>query len=242
MATDSEPLDPPDRLIAQIRALDALQRQSVQQTLGILMETQRMRIEYAESRRGSLATVGGVILAAGLAGLLSVAKSGDWQYFPAWLGLLCLTIGLISTGVSVISLYGRQTNWNYPFKAVSSTWKHFYRDAIDGADSPAVPWHIHQTGAFKATSEGRFRAIRSEYVRRTLSLADDAINLAQDVEQSYLLHWNEMYKNRFLTQLRKALVVGIVASVLLGVTGFVVGGLLAPQRFAAHGLLHVTLE
>lgn len=242
MATRSDPQDGADTLIAQISMLDAPQRQSLQQTVGAILETQRTRIEYAESRRGSLATVGGVILAAGLAGLLSVAKSSDWQYFPAWLGLLFLTIGLIVTGVIVLSLYGRQTNWHYPFKAVSKTWKHFYRDAIEGADNPSVPWHTHQTTAFKTASERSFLEIRSEYLTRTLSLADDTISLAQDIEQSYLLHWNELYKNRFLTYLRKTLVTGIVTSVLLGVLGFAVGGLFAPHRFDTHGSQHVTLE
>ncbi len=42
-----------------------------------------------------------------------------------------------------------------------------------------------------------------------------------------------MYKNRFLTSLRKVLVVGIVCSVN-GIAGFLVGLILAPSRFNSH--------
>jgi hypothetical protein len=43
--------------------------------LAKVLETQRARIEYAESRRGSLAAVGGVLLAAGLAGTVQIASN-----------------------------------------------------------------------------------------------------------------------------------------------------------------------
>ena len=198
------------------------------------MDTQRGRIEYAESRRGALATVGGVLLAAGLAGLLAVGKVDEWTYFPAWLGLVSATAGLVLTGVTVIAIYGRQTNWSYPFKRLSKTWKHFYRDALPGADNPAAPWHCHQSKTFKLASERGFEAIREIYINHALALADPSVSLAQDIEQSHLLHWNEMYKNRFLTSLRKVLVRGIIASLAAGLIGFGIGLAVAPHEFDDH--------
>jgi hypothetical protein len=230
----AEPRDVDQALVDEIRKLNASEQDGLQLTLARQLDTQRARIEYAESRRGALVTVGGVVLAAGLAGLLTLAKTNDWNYFPAWLGLLCVTGSLVLTGVLVLAVYARQTNWNYPFKSASTTWKHFYRDAIAGADDPPAPWHGHQSSSFKTASALRFATIRTGYVARTLSLRDSALSLSQDIEQSYVLHWNEMYKNRFLTSLRKVLLRGVVLSVVVGAIGFVVGLVAAPDRYDAH--------
>ncbi len=138
------------------------------------------------------------------------------------------------TGVVVLVIYGRQTNWDYPFKAFTKTWKHFYRDAIPGAGDPEVPWYAGQSASFKTASEHSFADLFPAYVSRTLSLRDSTVDVSQDIAQSYVLHWNEMYKNQFLTSLRKVLVVGIVCSVGLGIVGFLVGLSSAPTRFNSH--------
>ncbi len=145
-----------------------------------------------------------------------------------------MTGSLVITGVVVLVIYGRQTNWNYPFKPFTKTWKHFYRDAIPGAGDPKVPWYAGQSASFKTTSEHSFADLFPGYLSRTLSLRGSATDLSQDIAQSYVLHWNEMYKNRFLTSLRKVLVVGIVCSVGLGIAGFLVGLIFAPNRFNNH--------
>jgi hypothetical protein len=234
VANPSERGTPEKPDMDSVDRLTEAQQRLVQETLSRVLETQRVRIEYAESRRGALATVGGVVLAAGLAGLLPVATATTWTYFPAWLGLLCITLSLVVTGVLTLIVYGRQTNWNYPFKPLTQTWKHFYRDAIPGAGEPSVPWHASQSRSFKSASERAFANIYPGYVERILSLDNPKVNLCQDMAQSYVLHWNEMYKNRFLTSLRKLVVVGIVCSVGLGIIGFVVGIVFAPDRFDAH--------
>jgi hypothetical protein len=229
------PEEPSDRVVLDgVERLGDSERKRVQDALSKVVESQRLRIEYAESRRGALATVGGVVLAAGLAGVLVVANSQNWTYFPAWLGLLCVTVSLVFTGVVVLVIYGRQTNWNYPFKPLTKTWKHFYRDAIPGAGDPKVPWYAGQSTEFTSASEQRFADIFPGYLSRVLSLQDSGIDLSQDIAQSYVLHWNEMYKNRFLTSLRRLLVIGIVCSVGLGIGGFFVGLIFAPNRFQSH--------
>lgn len=230
-----EPPDNDEAVVASIRSIQCADRQRLEKSVAGLLETQRARIEYAESRRGSLATVGGVLLAAGFTGLLAVGKTDDWNYFPLWLGLVSVAGSLVLFGALVIGIYGWQTNWSYPFKKVSKTWKHFYRDAIPQADDPPAPWHSRQSTTFKVASERGFAAGRPGFIQRTLTLSDPAISLAQDIEQSYLLHWNEMYKNRFLTDLRKVLVRGIVCSLVVGAIGFIVGAATDRQRFDDHG-------
>jgi ABC-type phosphate/phosphonate transport system permease subunit len=214
----------------EIAALGTEDQKALQETLSSLMDDQRARIEYAESRRGSLATIGGVIVAAGLAALLQVAKDG-WDYFPGRLGLLTLAVGLVVTGVVVLSVWAAQTNWNYPFKKVSTTWKHFYRDAIPGAGKPSVPWHSRLKRDVRTTKETQYTDIRGDFNTRTLSLVEPGISIAQDIEQSYLLHWTELYKNQFLTSLRQVLVRGIVISLAAAVVALGIGVVVAPDLY-----------
>lgn len=195
---------------------------AAQAPLEAILDAQRMRIEYSETRRAALGVLGGVVLAAGLAGLIQVA-SADISYTPARAGLVALTASLALTGVLVLVLYGRQTTWPYPFKdKLASTWKWFYRDAVPEAADVEPRLDSRQSKDFRRRSKDAFAGSRVPYVERMLSLADAKINLTQDLEQAHLLNWNEFYKNRFLGHLRIVLIRGVVGSVFLGVASFVV--------------------
>jgi hypothetical protein len=217
----------------RVRALDPTQRTFLGGELGRLLDAQRARIEYTEGRRGSMATAFGVVLTVGFAGLIAVSTA-SWSYFPTKVALLCITIALSLLGVWGLLVYARQTNWDYPFKAGSSTWKHFYRDAINdrGPNRVRVPWHLYQSKKAKAVATTLWDAAEPTFIDRTLSLADDTVSIAQDIEQVYLLHWNEMYKNRFLTQLRTVLVRGIAVSALAGILGFAAAWHWAPHFYS----------
>jgi hypothetical protein len=208
------------QLLVELQGLKDDERTRLSETFSALMNDLRARIEYAESRRGALATVGGVLLAAGVAGLLQ-ATQADWSYTPAQVGLLVLVIGLIITGMLVLWLWGRQTNWDYPYKSVSQTWKHFYRDALPGAGEPRVPWTARLTQDFRDKKQTQFTDVRTGFVERSLSLRDPSISLAQDLEQTYLLHWTELYKNQFLSSLRRVLVSGVLLSLVAALVAFV---------------------
>lgn len=232
--SDTNQLAVDEALQNKIADLSKEEQKGLQETLGALMNVQRARIEYAESRRGSLATTGGVLLAAGVAALLQVAKDG-WDYFPGRLGLLTLAVGLAATGVAVISVWAAQTNWDYPFKRVSTTWKHFYRDALPGAGRPVVPWHTRLSQTSRGVQERQYKTGRPGFIDRTVSLVEPRISIAQDIEQSYLLHWSELYKNRFLTSLRQVLVVGVVLSLVAASIALVVGAAVAPDLYDQPG-------
>ena len=79
--------------------------------------------------------------------------------------------------------------------------------------------------------EEQYSQLRSGFLDRTISLVAPPVSIAQDIEQSYLLHWTELYKNRFLTLLRQVLVVGIVASLLAASVALGVGICVAPHLY-----------
>jgi hypothetical protein len=216
--------------LSMLQVLEASERERLRTELAELMNRQQARIEYAEARRGALATIGGVLLAAGLTGLLPLAKS-DWDYFPARLGLLVLVAGFVVTGALVLWLWGRQTNWDYPFKGASQTWKHFYRDALTDADPSSVPWHARLRKDRRAQLQQQFVDGRAGFLERSLTLRDESISLAQDLEQSYLLHWTELYKNRFLTSLRQVVVWGVLVSLTAAVVGFAIAAFVAGDAY-----------
>lgn len=200
---------------------------AAQQPLGSVLDAQRLRIEYAETRRAALGVLAGVVLAAGLAGLIQLAGA-EVDYTPALVALLALTGSLTLTGVAALILYGRQTTWAYPFKDdQAETWKWFYRDAIPQARAVVPSLSGRQSDDFRQRSKEAFRASRRDYPLRMLSLADPKVNLIQDLEQVHLLSWNEFYKNRFLEHLRKALIWGVVSSFLLALTTFTAAVIIA---------------
>jgi hypothetical protein len=219
--TRDMPSEPSD-IRELVERLSPEQIEAAQAPLEATLDVQRMRIEYSETRRAALGVLGGVVLASGLAGLIQVAGA-DIPYTPAQAGLIALTASLALSGVFVLVLYGRQTTWLYPFKDnQASTWKWFYRDAVPEANKVKPPLSLRQSDYFRQRSKEEFAKSRVPYVERMLGLADAKINLTQDLEQAHLLNWNEFYKNRFLEHLRKALIWGVVGSVVLGIAGFVV--------------------
>jgi hypothetical protein len=212
----------PEKAAALLAQLSDDEVSSLEEMLPALIEHRTGRIEYAESRRTSFAVFGGVLLAAGVAGLVQLAKGG-YPYFPTFLGLVCFCGALIVLGGLVLALYARQTNWAYPFKEGTSTWKWFYRDGVPETAEAREPWHLlpsesrHERGV-KAVEEGS-----TPFYKRTLTLADSRIAAAQDLEQLYVLHWNDFYKNLFLTHLRKVVIWGLLSALGVGLLGLVVG-------------------
>jgi hypothetical protein len=173
------------------------------------------RIFYAETRRGSFATAGVAILASGVALLLGALSNQDSIHFrPAFWALLALAVGSMVTGVMVLLIYSGQTNFDYPFKKATSTWKWFYRDAIPGTTRIPVPWHTIQLSQSRAAAEKVFSDEWEPFVNRYLDLTDIRVNALQDLQQVYVLHVNEFYKNKFLTQIRRVMTAGLIATAI----------------------------
>jgi hypothetical protein len=85
---------------------------------------------------------------------------------------------------------------------------------------PRVPWHAGISNAFRTAKERQYSDGRAGFVERSISLRDASISLAQDIEQSYLLHWTDLYKNQFLSRLRQVFVWGVIGSLVTALVGF----------------------
>jgi len=194
------------------------------------------RIHYAESRRVTYSTMGGVLIAAAL----TIATFSWSSIEDAVLGMATLfgAFAMLAVGASTIWLYGQQTN-RYPFTSATKTWKWFYRDALSDVKKFSLTWRDYFACAWSGTE----KRVRSEYLSQLgdfkaqcLKLGAVSVNVEQDVEQLYVLHVNELYKNLYLTHLRtlfnRGIVIIVVATLLGAVCGYGIDHVYSePQRF-----------
>jgi hypothetical protein len=188
-----------------------------------VLEAAAERIHYAEGRRANYVTMGGALLAAAI------------TIFPfAWSAIDLLVLRWSATfgaaamfivGLAAIWVFGQQTN-RYPWTSATKTWKWFYRDALPAWDKFKTPWLAYFPIFWRRTGprvKAEYENQLSEFKTRMAQLKDDRANADQDLEQLYVLHINEGYKNLHLTHLRSLLnrgiyliLVGIVAGALYG--------------------------
>jgi hypothetical protein len=175
------------------------------------------RIEYAESRRNTLATAAAAILAAGIA-ILPLTKDVTPIVRVA---LDVLGVGFILVAVVVLAIYARQTNFSYGFIQPDvrfRPWKWFYRDALSDYKAFRAPWHTFQRDKEKKATGAAYDDQWADFFSRYMDLAQPRVDALQNLRQVYLLHVNERYKNLFLSQLRNAffrgLLVAVAASIL----------------------------
>ncbi len=214
MEPDAKPEDTTeDRAPVGLEGLDDQQLNDLRQTLRHQIDHMAQRIEYTESRLSRLTLVAAAFVAAGVALLPVVLTQLD--VFGAVFPLAVLTSSVILLGLLVWYVYARQTNFPYPFVEVAQTRKWFYHYAIDKAPF-TTPWYKHPSPELrergKTAYESQWKEFRENRVR---DLADLRTDILQDLEQVFLLHVNERYKNLFLTHLRDLFKWGIPIILLL---------------------------
>jgi hypothetical protein len=113
-------------------------------------------------------------------------------------------------GVLTWIVYLRQTNFRYPFTQATNTWKWFYRYALQNHEEFTTGMFCVQRKADIALGKRAFDAQWKSFVEHQVpGLTDLRTSAAQDLEQVFVLHVNERYKNLFLTKLRDVLVRGL---------------------------------
>ena len=169
------------------------------------------RIHYAEGRRGSFATIGGALAAFGTA-ILSLVSFGNASKQPTILVVAMVVIGVsaVLAGIIIWFAYSRQTNFEYSFKGISgpNTW--FYRDAIAGSRDFEIPWNTYLATNEEAAASNSTTKRRTSYINDWPGFAEAQIETLsqpkaralENLRQVYLLHYNEYYKNKFLSHLR----------------------------------------
>lgn len=186
-------------------------------------------IAYAESRRGQFASIAGAMLSLGIA-IFPLSNLVAWS--PGRWSLVVLGFCAVLSGLATWVMYAFQVNYPYPFVSVVPPWKWFYHQALPTptAFGPSIAqlikFRLRAPGldaATKATKTEPYFKNEEEEVERQFGefgvqvrgLSQKRVDATQDLRQLYRLHLNELYKNRFLTQLRKVLTTGITFSVFI---------------------------
>jgi hypothetical protein len=167
-----------------------------------LIEHVNNRIHYTETRLGRTVTFAVTLIAVGIGCFAaSVKLDGLSFYFGLVGGGLLILTGIITTLINVF-----QTNPRYPFRKLQNDWKWFYPRIIDEKYKPGV---IMKEG------EREYLEKRLLHVKGLKKYAENIVTetpverLKIDIQQLYLLHVNEKYKNKFLTNLRWILSIGV---------------------------------
>lgn len=180
---------------------------------GELIKLANDRIRYAEERRSKFLTLGTSTFAAGVSILVFLMGIRQTSSFPLpHIFLAATALVAILCGVHVFRVYGRQTNPNYPFKAKTDTWKSFYRDALDQAGK--INWRSKPRNGEKEKFGELFDDDRRKFISK-LTAATDSDHLQQDLEQLVLLHANDCFKNKFLSEIRDIFGRWMVALVIM---------------------------
>ena len=190
------------------------------------------RIHYAEGRRTNFTVVAGALLAGGVAILtfiLDKRLSNALTNFA-----LGASVGSIALGLLLLIVFARQTN-RYPWTSATNTWKWFYRDALP--DQNAFDW----TWRDVLNPRAEKKRLQSEFGRQlplfeaTIDrLKDPAVSLAQDVQQLYVLHINDKFKNSHLSQLRTILSRGLFVVAFFAIAAGLWGWREDSLRIASH--------
>lgn len=212
---------------------------ALQETLQYLIGHIDDRIHYAESRRAPLVVAGGGLFAGSLA-LISLVLP-NVSYPPLRFSLIIFGVCGVLVSAATWFLYARQTNFKYPFTKATKTWKWFYRDALPNQEAFKVPIHTFQSRQSFEHGKQAFTSQWEQFKQNQVpGLRDLATSVYQDLQQLYVLHVNEFYKNRFLTHLRSVLSVGLLVSLALSVAVFVILWLADSDGVAVSSGVHVT--
>jgi hypothetical protein len=128
------------------------------------------------------------------------------------LGLVTTALFIITGGVTSI-VHSLQVNPKYPFRVLGNDWKWFYPNIVDERYKPTRI--VKETE--KEYLQKRLLHVEGlkEYARKIVN-QDKVERLKVDIQQLYLLHVNEKYKNHFLTSLRRILTWGLlITSIVL---------------------------
>ncbi len=192
--------------------------------VGILIEHINQRIQYTETRITRTVTFSVTLIGIGMAFFVGTTQ---YQGFSFICGLV--TSGLfILTGTVAALIHILQVNPQYPFRSLKNDWKWFYPQILEKKYAPTF---------FVKECETKYLEKRLMHLKGLIKYASNLIyeneieRLMTDIQQLYLLHANEKYKNCFLSSLRKVIVLGLSLTFisLLFLFGFIIN-----DKFTEH--------
>ncbi|MEI9416740.1 hypothetical protein [Mesorhizobium sp. Cs1321R2N1] len=192
------------------------------------------RIHYAEGRRTNFTVVAGAMLAGGIAVLTFILDKhlGKLITYP----IVVAAVGSLVLGIALLVVYSRQTN-RYPWTAATKTWKWFYRDALP-AEKEFNPkwWSLFWFGPEKKRLQTAYTNQLPGFQAKINQLSNEVVNFDQDVQQLYVLHINEKFKNLHLSQLRTIFQRGVFLLIALSTIAAFCGAAADKERIATRHL------
>jgi len=168
-----------------------------------LIEHVNQRIQYTETRITRTVTFAVTLIAVGMA-FFAVSTKLDAAAFNL---SICTTLLFVLTGGITALVHAMQINPKYPFRALLNDWKWFYPNIVD---------EIYKPTPYVKETENNYWKKRILHVDGLTKYAEKILNENQnerlkiDIQQLYLLHVNEKYKNEFLSTLRRILFLGLL--------------------------------
>ena len=178
------------------------------------------RIYYTEDRLSKIATFSVALMGIGMAFFAGIIHLNGWAFF---IGLITAVSFVLTGGITSL-INSSYMNPKYPFRAMKGDWKWFYSGIIDTAYHPKPVFQDNQSEFFKK----RLLHMQglNDYAQKLLT-ENKSERLKVDLQQLYLLHLNEKYKTRYLSNLRSILIRGIViTSIFL----FILVGLITCEK------------
>lgn len=190
------------------------------------------RIHYAEGRRTNFSVVAGALLAGGVA-ILTFIPDKHLSHSLAD-AAFCASIGAILLGLLLLIVFARQTN-RYPWTAATNTWKWFYRDALPDQAEFDWTWRdVLNPRVEKKRLQAAFGRQLPQFEANIQKLRDPKISIDQDIQQLYVLHINDKFKNAHLSQLRTILFRGLFIVAFISGIGAWIGHCEDHRRTAPH--------
>ena len=124
----------------------------------------------------------------------------------------------VLTGGITSIIHTFQVNPKYPFRALGNDWKWFYPNIVDEKYKPST---IVMEGEYKYLEKRLLHLEGLQKYAQKIMNENKIERLKVDMQQLYLLHVNEKYKNCFLTSLRRALTWGLLLTAIALIILFV---------------------
>jgi len=160
------------------------------------------RIYYTEDRLSKIAAFSVALMGIGMAFFAGIIHLNGLTFI---VGLIA-ALSFVLTGGIVSLINSSYMNPKYPFRAMKDDWKWFYAGIINKDYRPKPVFQDSRTEFLKK----RLHHMQglNDYANKILA-ENKSERLKVDLQQLYLLHVNEKYKNRYLSNLRNILIRGI---------------------------------
>lgn len=182
--------------------------------VNFLIEHINQRINYTESRITRTVTFSVTLIAIGMAFFAVTTKLHGLSFY---LGLITTGLFILTGGITSI-IHTFQVNPKYPFRALGNDWKWFYPNIVDEKYKPST---IVMEGESKYLEKRLLHLEGLKKYAQKIMNENKIDRLKVDIQQLYLLHVNEKYKNCFLTSLRRVLTWGLLLTAIALIILFV---------------------